>query len=156
MNSPWLLSPCFGVSHMPIVSTKQNETWSSSTAQSRKNVVWLVFFIFWCWKNKWTHWMSSPGPSACGAAMILLHHVPLGYKKNLDPCFFRATATTASVGAATATAATAHRKPETWDGLKFCCFCPVIFQSHPDPPRQQLSCFITYRPAKCLEGQDKS
>ena len=36
-RSKMCFSPCFGVSHMPTVSMfKQNETWSSNTAQSRK------------------------------------------------------------------------------------------------------------------------
>ena len=26
--------------------------------------------------NKWTHWDLNPGPSACGADVIPLHHVP--------------------------------------------------------------------------------
>ena len=49
--------------------------------------LWLVFFIFWCWKDKWTHWGLSPGPSACGADVIPLHHVPLEMFKILDSFF---------------------------------------------------------------------
>ena len=28
--------------------------------------------------NKWTHWDLHPGPSACEADVIPLHHVPYG------------------------------------------------------------------------------
>ena len=28
----------------------------------------------------WTHWDLNPGPSACEADVIPLHHVPLRYK----------------------------------------------------------------------------
>ena len=31
-----------------------------------------------CGSGKWTHWDLNPGPSACGADVIPLHHVPLG------------------------------------------------------------------------------
>ena len=27
-------------------------------------------------KESWTHWDLNPGPSACGADVIPLHHVP--------------------------------------------------------------------------------
>ena len=29
-----------------------------------------------CLKSKWTHWDLNPGPSACEADVIPLHHVP--------------------------------------------------------------------------------
>ena len=29
--------------------------------------------------TKWTHWDLSPGPSACGADVIPLHHVPIAF-----------------------------------------------------------------------------
>ena len=38
------------------------------------NVVWRITH-----PCAWTHWRLSPGPSACGADVIPLHHVPLDY-----------------------------------------------------------------------------
>ena len=31
----------------------------------------------------WTHWDLNPGPSACEADVIPLHHVPSAYKRNI-------------------------------------------------------------------------
>ena len=31
-------------------------------------------------RGEWTHWGLNPGPSACGADVIPLHHVPDDYK----------------------------------------------------------------------------
>ena len=32
--------------------------------------------VVWDWFQKWTHWGLNPGPSACKADVIPLHHVP--------------------------------------------------------------------------------
>ena len=32
------------------------------------------------WWYTWTHWDLNPGPSACGADVIPLHHVPLRHR----------------------------------------------------------------------------
>jgi hypothetical protein len=32
--------------------------------------------LIWDWLQKWTHWGLNPGPSACKADVIPLHHVP--------------------------------------------------------------------------------
>ena len=36
--------------------------------------------------HKWTHWDLSPGPSACEADVMPLHHVPLGSRAHHIPC----------------------------------------------------------------------
>ncbi len=39
------------------------------------------------WFAKWTHWDLSPGPSACGADVMPLHHVPLELSWQNTMCF---------------------------------------------------------------------
>ena len=42
--------------------------------------------VVWVWLHKWTHWGLNPGPSACKADVIPLHHVPDHFPHSRLPC----------------------------------------------------------------------
>ena len=39
-------------------------------------LVLSMVVVFWGWLWTWTHWGLNPGPPACKADVIPLHHVP--------------------------------------------------------------------------------